>query len=426
MMKYIYLFLCLFLGVSSIYGQKGTAGQNDNPVANQSEAPKKMKKKSVMKEVKNYYKASNFSKVDEIILNTFRTYVDAPSDPDLLGYEMNTQYQLYLNENKKIFLNQKGDTTKFFNHIYKTYVFGLKCDSVSSIPNTEGKTYKKFSSDINNRLFSLRNNLKSGAMFHLKKNNFKDALSFFQIYIRTMKNPIVYKNLQVRADTDSLKLYYMALHSAYGAGQYHEVLYYHPIAALYSEKTEVVTEMAAQSAIHLGDTVLFLKLANKGFESYPDNEYFKANLIKYYHDHNDLSHTLRVLNRCIQTDSIAPKYWKLKGNAYYEIDSLDSAVDAYQHVVEIDKDDVDALSKLANIFLRKASLFYESANLKIGAPYYERNRKILSAYYQEAMSYYERIRALKPDDTSLWKDGLRETYYKLNKGKELEKLEHFK
>ena len=418
MKLYCFIFT-LFLGIfphHSIYAQTTSSSVNN-------EDGKKYKKKNILKEVKNYYKSSNYIKTDEIIQNAFKSYKEASDDPDLLAYEMNAHYQLYLDENKKLFLNQKGDTIKFFNHIYKTYVYALKCDSVCSVPNHDGQLNKRYTSDINNRLSLLRNNLRNGGMYYIKKKKYNEALAFFRLYINTIYHPFVLKNTESTSSDNDKRIYLMALHAAYGAGEYKDVLTFMPEAIKNEDRTEVILEMSAQSAMQVGDTVLGVKLMNNGFDKFPDNEYFKANLIKYYHDHKNLTQTIRILDRCIQTDSAAPKYWKLKGNEYYDIDSLDLASNAYKHVIEIDKEDVDVLGKLANIYMRKASEFYDSANLKIGAPYYEKNRKILSSYYESAMVYYEILRSLKPDNPSLWKEGLRETYYKLNKGNELKKLE---
>ena len=51
------------------------------------------------------------------------------------------------------------------------------------------------------------------------------------------------------------------------------------------------------------------------------------------------------------------------------------------------------------------------------------NRKILTDLYLSSMSYYEIVRRQRPDEPALWKEGLREAYYRLNKGKELRMLE---
>lgn len=423
-MRIILLYVILFSGYLPLHSQdKNLVNSKDNNSGKKSE--KIFKKKNVLKEVKSYYKAGNFNKSNETIQNAFKDFPESKSDIDLVGYEMNTQFQLYLAENRKIYLNGKGDTIKLFNHIYDTYFYGLKCDSLSLVPDKKGKRSTRFNSDVNNHLSSLRNNLKSGGFFYLKKQKYAEALPFFTIYLNSMNNPVVYKtkNSVIPADSDSVKIYKMALHAAYGAAKYHHVIRYLPVALSDSVRKDQMMEMGAESALQLRDSTTFVQLISQGFELYPTNDYFRANLIKLYHDHNDFSNTMKVLDKCIQADSLDVKFWKLKGNEYFDADSIDEAVGPYEQVVKIDNQDVETLSKLANIYTRKARDFYNNANLKFGSPDFSKNRRMLTELYTKAMNYYERIRDIRPHNPEIWKSGLREAYYKLNKGKELELLE---
>lgn len=427
-MKISILFFILFSGACSVSSQnqgKETNQINKNEI---NEPVKVFKKKNVLKDVKAYYKAANFSKANETIQKAFKDYPDTHCDPDLLGYEMNIQYQLYQAENRKLYLNGKGDTVKLFSYIYETYNYGLKCDSVSRIPDKKGKIITRYFSDANHHLSSLRNNLKSGGLYYLKNKKYPEALSYFNIYIQSINNPIVYKAKDgtIPSDTDSVKIYKMAVHAAYGTKCYKDVMRLLPIALSDTIRKDVVIEMGAESALQLNDSSTFVQLLNAGFEDYPQNDYFRANLIKLYHNHNDFNNTIKILNKCIETDSLDAKYWKLKGNEYYSRDSIEAAIDPYQHVVEIDKNDAETFSKLGNIYIRKARDFYNNANLKISSPDFTKNRLYLTELYINAMNYYERARDIQPNHPELWKNGLRETYYKLNKGKELKLLEEIK
>lgn len=416
--------MCLFLGSLSLLSQNKNVDKDKSGHA-ENKPEKIFKKKNVLKEVKTFYKAGNYNKSNETIMNAFREYPEANYDLDLLGYEMNTQFQLYLAENRKIYLNGKGDTLKLFSYIYDTYFYGLKCDSVCQIPDKKGKTNTRFNSDINNRLSSLRNNLKSGGLFYLKKQKYAEALPFFTIYLNSMNNPAVYKTKDgaIPVDSDSVKIFKLALHAAYGASKYQDVMRLLPVALSDSVRKDQMMEMGAEAALQLKDSATFVQLLSQGFEEYPTNDYFRANLIKLYHDHNDFNNTMRVLDKCIESDSLDAKFWKLKGNEFFEADSIDKAIQPYEHVVNIDKDDVETLSKLANIYIRKARDFYNKSNLKIGTPDFSKNRRILTELYTNAMIYYERVREIRPHNPEIWKSGLREAYYKLNKGKELKLLE---
>ena len=427
-MRSVIFLLYLFLGSLSIFSQEKNASIINSSNDNKKETVKVFKKKSIFKDIKAYYKSGNYDRVYDLIQNTFKEYPESQNDADFLGYAMNSQFQLYLLENRRLYLNGKGDTVKLFSHIYNTYENGLKCDSVSAIPDKKGKIITKYSSDINSHLSYLRNNLKSGGLFYLKKQKYNDAFPFFSMYINTMSNPIVYKtkNGIVPSDTDSVRIYKMALHAAYGSNRHTDVMRFLPVAISDTLRKDVMMEMGAESSLQLRDSATFVLLLITGFDEYPSNDYFRANLIKLYHDHNDFDNTMKVLDRCIQTDSLDAKYWKLKGNEYYVIDSLDAAINPYTHAVNIDSTDVEILTKLGHIYIRKARDFYNSANLKIGSPDFSKNRRLLTDLYTNAMNYYERVRLLRPQDSQLWKSALRECYYRLNKGDELKLLESTK
>ena len=78
------------------------------------------------------------------------------------------------------------------------------------------------------------------------------------------------------------------------------------------------------------------------------------------------------------------------------------------------------------MYLDKAHQFYNSAGLKLGDKNYLSNRRKLNEMYSDAMKAYESARKFDENNQDLWLSGLRETYFKLNKGKELKALEKIK
>ena len=424
-MRYYLFFALLFLGFCRVIAQNDIKSDSKSNHKEKNQQERVYKKKNILKDVKSLYKAKNYNKTNETILNAFNKYPEANNDPDLLGYEMNTQFQLYLAENRKIYLNNNGDTVRLLSFIYNTYLYGLKCDSVCKFPDKKGRIINRYNSDVNNHLSYLRNNLKSGGLYYLKKQKYADALPFFTIYLNSIDKPFVYKTKDnsVPVDTDSVRIYKMALHAAYGAEKYNEVMRFLPVAISDTIRKDKMMEMGAESALQLRDSITFIQLLKEGFELYPTNDFFRANLIKLYHDHNDFENTMRVLDKCIETDSLDARFWKLKGNEFYDLDSIDAAILPFCKVINIDDNDAETLSKLGNIYIRKARDFYINANLKFGAPDFSKNRRHLTDLYTKAMDYYERVRKICPEKPEIWKTGLREAYYKLNKGKELEQLE---
>ena len=393
----------------------------------QNENKQQFDKKKVVKDVKGFNKEGKFSNMDDLLRSTFQKYPESAIDPELLNYQTSAQYNLYLEENKKMFLNGKGDTIKFFTHIYNTYYYGLKCDSVSKPSAVGAKDGGRFFADINTKLSTLRNNLKNGGLYFMKKKNYAEAFKFFDIYLDSRNNPVVYvqKKGHFTLGDDSTRISKLALHAAYGSQQYEKVMKYLPLAIADTLRKQEMLEMSAKSALQLNDSTKFFRLIYDGFTEFPYNEYFSANLIQYYHNKNDFQNTMIVIDKCLSVDSNKAKYWVLKGNEYFEINAIDKAQDAYEKAITINANNTEVLSKLGNMYVKRAHDFYDTADLAIGSANYSDNRAKLNSIYEKAMGYYEKLMCLKPDEPGLWKEGLQEVYFKLNKGEELRKLERY-
>jgi hypothetical protein len=48
---------------------------------------------------------------------------------------------------------------------------------------------------------------------------------------------------------------------------------------------------------------------------------------------------------------------------------------------------------------------------------------VVKKFYEEAKPFYEKARALKPDQQDLWLQGLYRVYYNLNMGPEFEEID---
>jgi len=411
-MRFIAIILFFFISFIHIFSQDN----NSAPL---------FKKKSTVKEYKVYYKAGNYSKAYDILQSAFAKFPVANNDPDLWFMAMNAKYQLYLEENKKIFLKNNADTTKFFTYIYDSYTCGLKSDSLVELYIIKDKQKHAISTEIHEKLYSLRSNLLSGGKYFLKHKKYYDAFKYFDIYLSTRqigrddKTKFRYSVV----DSDSVYVSKLAVHSAYGCQKYSDVMKYLNIAVSDTTRRDVLLEIGAKSAIQIKDSLKYLELLIDGFENYPQNDYFKANLIQFYHNNGNYYNSIDIIDRCIVSDSLNVKYWKLKGGELRSIGDVESALIVYLHVMDLDPYDYETASIIGNLYLDKAHSFFELSNLDMNSPSYRENRNVLINLYILAQKYFEVALQLQPLKPELWKDGLFEIYLKLNKGDELRKIE---
>ncbi len=386
------------------------------------------KKKALLKEIKTYNKAKNPAKTDETLRKAFTQYPEAKADAELMNYEVNAQYELMLQENRKIYLKTNPDTTKYFSYVFQTYDYALRCDSLDQL-SVRGP---KFSSNLTDKLTSLRNNLRSGGKFHYKKKNYAQAWPFFDMYLSTIGHPLLTKNAKATTplDVDSVEIAQAAVISAYGASQYQNAVKYLHIAVLDTANRSLIYELGAKSYEQLQQNLDYVRLLKQGLAEYPRTEYFYASLIQYYNEQESYHQALDMINEALAADTLNHKLWYLKGRQCQFLSQQDNglnwqdeALEAYQRVLALQPENAEAFAAIGELHLHQAHEFYEKTDLRIGAANYSRNRKKLNTFYQQALDAYESARRLAPDNTQLWLEGLREVYYKLGEGKKLRELE---
>lgn len=102
----------------------------------------------------------------------------------------------------------------------------------------------------------------------------------------------------------------------------------------------------------------------------------------------------------------------------------DAALLTLQDALRYNPKDIQTNQRIGNIYLRKAHYSYDNNTLQPRTEAYRKWKVELQQLYASAAEYFENIMRLT-DDTSSWLSELRECYYKLNKGKELKKLEKY-
>lgn len=384
-------------------------------------------RKRLVKEVKIQNKAERFDKSDELLRKAFELYPEAATDAELCNLELTAQVELAKQQSRAIFLNQNPDTARYFGHILSAYHFALRTDSLDRLPDEKERIRPRFTNQVSETLSELRNNLRSGGKWFYKKGDFERALPFFETYLQTLGHPLVQTEkagqLPVPLDADSVEMARLTVVAAYSMKQYEKVLRYEPITAADTVQRALMMELAAKSSQQLGYELRYMQTLQKGFELYPLNEYFYTSLLACYNGIPDYEMSLAVLNRLLQLQPRNRKFLYLKGKMLQGLHQLEAASQVFQETIQVMPDDADAHAALGNVYLEQAHEYYNSRSLKVGDKDYAKHRSELNGYYTRAMKSYEQARQFNSQDTSLWLSGLRETYYKLNKGKELKALE---
>ena len=418
MRKYL---LLLFLGLSQIvYGQEASKDKS---------AEQPYKKSAIVKSLKAQMKVGNYSAVVDETNKAFKKYTEADGDAELHNYQVKALEQMVLTENKNMYLATRPDTTKYFGYMYQMYEQALFCDSLEQIPTLDGKTVFRYRYANAETLLKYRKNLKMSCRYFYRKKDYKDAFKYSDLYYKSKSAPIFTgkKGESLMPDEkDNIEISVMAVVSAYGSHNNNGVVSYLHEAMKDKNMCYTVLELGCKAYLALGDTTNYLEHCTKGFNEKPEQEFFFMSLLKYNIDNAQHNKCLELANTMVQKFPKNRNYWFIKAKEEEILGKGDDAIASYYKAIELKEDDAEAYSYIGSIYTNKAQDMYSRNTLSVTNPGYKEFKSKLKAVYTKAKEAYESARKFAPKNNALWYEGLKNSYFKLNMGRELKQLEALK
>ena len=402
-----------------------------NPVLG---AEKPYKRSSVVKAYRTCMKEKNFAQARQVLTDAMREHPEAASDAQMYRYKMDAIDALIGLENRKIYLNAKPDTVSFFNYMYELYVTGLQCDSVEqhamAAREAEGKkAQQKLRGGVGQTLLPYRKNLLNAGKYYYTKKSYADAFRFFDMYVQT-KSADVFQdskgNSLVADPDDEVDVSVLSVLSAYASSNYSGVMSYLTESLKDENLRPQMLEIGVKTYAALTDTTKAVQLLEQGFEAYPEVEYFYVTLVKHYNERGLYEQALQKVQRMTSLKPQQRDYWYVAGTELVLLDRYDEALQSFQQCIDIKADDAEAWASMGSIQLHQAHVAYENFNLPKSDPSYNKQKNAITQLYRQACNAFEQSRKFDEANTSLWLEGLRETYFKLNRGKALKGLEKYK
>lgn len=389
------------------------------------------KRGTVVKAVRTHWKANQFAKADTELRNAWAKYPQAAADPQLYNMELNTLHQMSLLQNRNMYLGTNPDTVKYFDHIYNIYYYGMKCDSIESVPDERGRQnyrYRRNNADI---MLRYRKNLHAAGRYFFSKKDFRKAATYVDLYLSTKTLPM-YKAASkpyAESEADTTRMSTICVLSSYAVSDHRlAVKYLNTSLSVEADTTTKVQlhEIGSKSYAALGDTVSMLSSLRSGFSLSPRTEYFYLTLLNYYTAHNQPVDALTLTDSMLTVMPEHRDYWFVRASLCSQLDMpSDTILAAYARCIQLRPDDVDSYVATGKIYLQRAQKLYSAFNLTLTDPGYLKAKAAISAEYDHACRAFESVRALNESKTELWLAELRECYYRLNKGRELKGLERY-
>lgn len=382
-------------------------------------AQTELTRKTLRKELRSKMKSDKFGDADNQLRKAMEEHPELRDDAEFNHIGATIHDKLAEEESRKIFLGSKPDTAKYFSHIYEVYRYSL----------ATGYGVKKYRRQLSGYLMRYRNNLRSAGVFHFKKSQYPEAFKYFDMYLATTDYPLLVHDKAYRADPDTVLIARLASISAFGAKDYGNSLFYLDMALDDTTNIANMLEIGVKSGLAKGDTVAAFEYMEKGWNRDHTSQFFCFALLDYYQQKHDYSNVLSIISESLRTmpkdSSVISRLYYIQGKSYEIIDREDEALTAFDSTSVYAPLDAKPYYSKGVIYLRRARHLAETTSAQPGTNAYNAYKKRLSDIYDSALAAFEKVKERAPDQPSMWFSGLRECYYKLNKGKELKQIEQY-
>lgn len=338
------------------------------------------------------------------------------------------QQRKSLEQIEKAYLRKPYDTLTIYNSVLNMCQYFLRCDSLAQLEMKPGKI-NKYRKDNQRAILTDRSNLLNGGIYYYNRAtegdtiNLSLARNFFSTYVDIVVSDMFAKEELIPQDSIFSQVAYYTSLAAMRIGDYASVLKYAPYAEDDATVGQYAMEFMAQAHKQRGDTASWIETLKRGVEKHPQDDYFFANLIDYYGSHNNYEEALEFANGMLAKSPGNYYYLFIKGFLYQRMDRYNDALAYYRRSIQANPDYAEAYSNIGLVYCLQAQEFSQEAVTDIKDPRYSVDQAHLKSFYEKALPNYEKARELRPNNPTLWLNGLHRVYYNLNMGEQFNEID---
>ena len=322
----------------------------------------------------------------------------------------------YAMENEKAYLKQKYDTALLFNAAKRMFGVLESLDSVDATPDRKGTVKPKYRKKHAAWLMRIRPNLYYGGNFFVRKEKWKDAVSFYETYLDCAEQPLFAgQNISVN-DTLSSQAAYWASYASYMLSDADGIIFFSSKAKPSAENGEHLLRFLASAWGQKDNEEKRVAVLKEGFERYPQSRYFFTRLVDYYNANKHPELALDCANKGIAVCDTCKLFLFAKSTALLNMNMYEECVAASDRLIALDPHFEDSYFNAGTALLNRA-LGLET--LKTNA----QDKKEIQKCYERALPYMEKYRELAPAEKDKWVAGLYRIYLNLNMGKQFNEID---
>ena len=320
----------------------------------------------------------------------------------------------YEEGNMSMYLKKPTDTAALFNVARRMFASYEKLDSIDARPDEKGRVRPKYRAKNASFLDGYRKNLFSGGTFFIRKQQYKTAFDFIDMYLDTANQPL-FESMHYAEDAEAG---YWALYCGYKLHNPELTLKYKDVALKDKTREENTLQYLAETYKALKDTVMYEKMLTTGFYRFKQSAYFFTYLVDFYNRVMRPDLALGIINDGLASKENSELYLFAKCNQLLNMGRYDDCLAICDTLIARNDTLADAYYNAGVAYINKA-LELDKQHTKANANV----RKQVTAFYNKSLPYMEKYRLLAPDQKDKWGAALYKIYLELNMGKKFEEID---
>jgi hypothetical protein len=322
----------------------------------------------------------------------------------------------YQQINEKIYLNQKYDTAAVYTLLARMYRVAESLDSLDAQPDEKGRVKLEYRKSNAEQLDKLRRNLYFGGTYNVRRNKFKEAFNFFQIYIDAAQQPLFTGYDYAKNDASMPTAAYWATLSGYRMKDAESTLRYSNLALTDDSKAVYVRQYICEAYSWQNNDAAYLKALEDGFQHHPEYAYFFPRLGDFYNKNGQIDKTLRLSNEALAKYPDHSIFMLAKSVALLQLDRYDECIEVSNKLIAKEPELPEPYFNIATCYLNQALELEKKNEPRL-------YRQKLTELYTKARPQMEQYRSLSPKDQKRWAPALYRIYLNLNMGQQFEEID---
>ena len=318
------------------------------------------------------------------------------------------------------------DTVLFCSALDKSLEFYIKSHEADVAPDKKGRVKPKFVSQNHSRVKSMLDYYNYAAVFMNQAGNKEKSVEYFKKYMALPTCPLfskeesdsIYNSKKKAYDQTAMNLAVLNFQDK----KYDEALEYVDQAMKSEEVSRDLYIIQMQSYLAKKDSTKWLGSLVNAVEKTGDAN-FMSNLLYYYVDKNAVEEATAMSDKMVANAPQNKAAWYMKGCV--DLNLKKKYVDArgsFEKALAIDPDFADANVNMAYCYLNEVRERILSGEFKfVGASAqtitgkanvdaYKKEMGVVKSYYEKALPFMEKARALSPEKPKLWAYALQMIY----------------